>query len=560
MAGSKQDLMEDELTCPICLEVFSEPKMLYCGHNFCSSCLENVLRKQEEKGEYSCPECSWEFQDKPTPKRNFKLANIVEMFEASQRPSSAEPRKTPGCDFCSAAAEKTCLTCEMSFCSQHLKPHLDKPALQLHCLLDPSGELTGLKCAEHEDVFKLYCSDCRKCVCTLCVVEGEHKTHCIKSFKNAQHDVKKALGENLPLIVGKLEIYKNRLQQQQEEECQLKVNDIYKNRLQREEECQLKVNDIYKNRLQQQREKESKHFEGIKRRKSGCFEKLQLHMQEYKTQMEACIASAEDQACRDNLGSIFLPGSLLAHSKVTVFKETSCVSCRVDKAVQEQHGELGATPLEKNNPLRDCELKFEKFRSEIEKLHQILQSVKLRIQGFQELTFDPNTASPKLMLSEDRRTVKGTKESQPQPDHPERFDYHPQVLCTQRFTSGCHCWEVEVVESGNWAVGLANKTMPRKGWDNAALLGYNADSWCVYSVFSSVAMWHNNQREVPLHTAAPRRVRLLLDYDSGELSFYHMATSPILLYRFTTKFTQVVCPAFWAGPGTKLTLHEGSDL
>ncbi|MGH0142650.1 UNVERIFIED_CONTAM: hypothetical protein FKN15_069829 [Acipenser sinensis] len=233
---------------------------------------------------------------------------------------------------------------------------------------------------------------------------------------------------------------------------------------------------------------------------------------------------------------------------------------RVDKAAHEQHGELGATPLEKNNPLRDCELKFEKFRSEIEKLHQILQSVKLRIQGFQELTFDPNTASPKLMLSEDRRTVRGTKESQPQPDHPERFDYHPQVLCTQRFTSGCHCWEVEVVESGNWAVGLANKTMPRKGWDNAALLGYNADSWCVYSVFSSVAVWHNNQREVPLHTAAPRRVRLLLDYDSGELSFYHMATSPILLYRFTTKFTQVVCPAFWAGPGTKLTLHEGSDL
>lgn len=540
MAGSKQDLMEDELTCPICLEVFSEPRMLYCGHNFCSSCLENVLRKQEEKGEYSCPECSWEFQDKPTPKRNFKLANIVEMFEASQRPSSSEPRKTPGCDFCSAAAEKTCLTCEMSFCSQHLKPHLHKPALRQHCLLDPSGELTGLKCAEHDDVYKLYCSDCRKCVCTLCVVEGEHKTHCIKTFKNAQPDVKKALGENLPLIVGKLEIYKNRLQQQQEEACQLK-----------------------------------KHFERIKRRKSGCFEKLQLHMQEYKTQMEECIASAEDQACRDietNIQRLTQEHSDLQEIQTcleNVVAETDPFQCiqgflsveeRVDKAAHEQHGELGATPLEKNNPLRDCELKFEKFRSEIEKLHQILQSVKLRIQGFQELTFDPNTASPKLMLSEDRRTVRGTKESQPQPDHPERFDYHPQVLCTQRFTSGCHCWEVEVVESGNWAVGLANKTMPRKGWDNAALLGYNADSWCVYSVFSSVAVWHNNQREVPLHTAAPRRVRLLLDYDSGELSFYHMATSPILLYRFTTKFTQVVCPAFWAGPGTKLTLHEGSDL
>uniref|UniRef100_UPI003AAEAB50 uncharacterized protein n=1 Tax=Centroberyx gerrardi TaxID=166262 RepID=UPI003AAEAB50 len=46
-----------------------------------------------------------------------------------------------------------------------------------------------------------------------------------------------------------------------------------------------------------------------------------------------------------------------------------------------------------------------------------------------ELTLDPNTAHRNLFLSEDNRKVTAVREEQPDPDHPERFDFWYQLLC-----------------------------------------------------------------------------------------------------------------------------------
>ncbi|KAL1006433.1 hypothetical protein UPYG_G00072310 [Umbra pygmaea] len=62
-----------------------------------------------------------------------------------------------------------------------------------------------------------------------------------------------------------------------------------------------------------------------------------------------------------------------------------------------------------------------------------------------ELTFNPNTAFKRLVLSEGNKTVTRTKEDQPYPDHPDRFDYWDQVLCRQEL-SGCSYWEVQWTE------------------------------------------------------------------------------------------------------------------
>ena len=59
-----------------------------------------------------------------------------------------------------------------------------------------------------------------------------------------------------------------------------------------------------------------------------------------------------------------------------------------------------------------------------------------------ELTLDPNTANRGLSLSEDNRKVTLVREQQSYPDHPERFDCWPQVLCRESLTGRCY-WEVE---------------------------------------------------------------------------------------------------------------------
>ncbi|XP_048859994.1 NACHT, LRR and PYD domains-containing protein 12-like [Brienomyrus brachyistius] len=95
-----------------------------------------------------------------------------------------------------------------------------------------------------------------------------------------------------------------------------------------------------------------------------------------------------------------------------------------------------------------------------------------------QLTLDPNTASRHLYLSGGNRKVThvGGAE-QPYPDHPERFDHWPQVLCKESLTGRCY-WEAEWDGDGA-RIGVTYKGIRRKGeWD--CLLGDNDKSWCLF--------------------------------------------------------------------------------
>ena len=59
MATSLVEL-EEQLKCPVCLELYTDPKILPCHHSFCQECLEKLSKKKEASGDtyyLSCPTC-----------------------------------------------------------------------------------------------------------------------------------------------------------------------------------------------------------------------------------------------------------------------------------------------------------------------------------------------------------------------------------------------------------------------------------------------------------------------------------------------------------------------
>ncbi|XP_048865931.1 stonustoxin subunit beta-like [Brienomyrus brachyistius] len=170
-----------------------------------------------------------------------------------------------------------------------------------------------------------------------------------------------------------------------------------------------------------------------------------------------------------------------------------------------------------------------------------------------QLTLDPNTANSRLSLSEGNRKVTRGAE-QPYPDHPERFDYFPQVLCRESLTGRCY-WEAEWSGDGAW-IAVTYKGIGRKGRSDDCGLGDNNKSWSLFCSPDSYSVHHNNnQTVIPIKPSDSRRVGVYLDQAAGTLSFYRVSSDGLtLLYSFTSSFTEPLYPAFWVYDDSPVSL------
>ncbi|XP_043922309.1 E3 ubiquitin-protein ligase TRIM8-like [Protopterus annectens] len=193
MAATSSNLKE-ELNCSICLDVYKDPVILDCGHNFCRECIEKAWETSDSDGTYNCPECRAQFSQKHELKQNLKLRNVVESFLEQCKPTVEGMEIF--CDSCledPLPAVKTCIVCEASLCEQHLKKHNERPAQRNHSLVDPTSSLKERKCPAHDKMIEYYCSDDGALICVTCYVAGLHKTHNIKTLKDAYHEKQKSL-------------------------------------------------------------------------------------------------------------------------------------------------------------------------------------------------------------------------------------------------------------------------------------------------------------------------------------------------------------------------------
>ncbi|XP_048860058.1 stonustoxin subunit beta-like [Brienomyrus brachyistius] len=160
-----------------------------------------------------------------------------------------------------------------------------------------------------------------------------------------------------------------------------------------------------------------------------------------------------------------------------------------------------------------------------------------------QLILDLRTAHRRLSLSEgNRKATWGTKE--PYPDHPERFDRCYQVLCRESLTGRCY-WEAEWGGAGAW-IGVTYKGIRRKGQSTDCALGANDKSWILICDPHSYSVLHNNKQTViTIEPSGSHRVGVYLDWEADALSFYRVSSDGLtLLHRFTSSFTEPLCPGF----------------
>ncbi|KAG6920971.1 tripartite motif-containing 39, partial [Chelydra serpentina] len=131
------------------------------------------------------------------------------------------------------------------------------------------------------------------------------------------------------------------------------------------------------------------------------------------------------------------------------------------------------------------------------------------------VTLDPDTAHPILVLSEDWKSVRWGDTRQHLPDNPGRFDSDPCVLGCEGFSSGRHCWEVEVGDGRFWAVGVARESVRRKGEMNCSPKG---GIWAVRRWWGQFRALTSPVTPLPL-SRVPRRIRVCLDCDRGQVTF-----------------------------------------
>ncbi|KAI2645452.1 Neoverrucotoxin subunit beta [Labeo rohita] len=162
-----------------------------------------------------------------------------------------------------------------------------------------------------------------------------------------------------------------------------------------------------------------------------------------------------------------------------------------------------------------------------------------------DLTLDTNTANKRLILSDENRKVTCVNEYQSNPDHPDRFDVYPQVLCVESLTGRCY-WETEWSGDGVY-ISVSYKEIKRKGESYDCVFGCNDKSWnLICSDHTFTALHNNKSTAVSAVSVSSKRVGVYVDVSGGTLSFYSVSDTHKLthLHTFTHTFTQTLHAGF----------------
>ncbi|XP_044036771.1 E3 ubiquitin-protein ligase TRIM39 [Siniperca chuatsi] len=463
-------MLEDELSCPVCCEIFKDPVVLKCSHSFCQACLQHFWNKKKARRE--CPICRRKCS-LTEPTVSLTLKNVADTFLREQERKTATAATGSGAGGAGA------------------------------------GEQAGIvevNCITHGEVLKLFCLDDFEVLCCVCHTSKKHLGHRVCPLEEGAQDLKAEMKKELiPLKKNLRCLYEAKQEcddttvhiknQTQATEKQIKQEfEQLREFLQKEETARLAA-------LQQEEEEKN---ELVKKKSESITSSI-------LTLSHAIIAIENEIASND---ALFLKNYTNTKKRAQI--------------PQRDPGKVSGALI--NVAKHVSSIKYRVW----EKMVELVQ--------YTPITLDPNTAYSRLSLSTDLTSVTNHGSLQQLPDNPERFGHFVFVLGSEGFTSGRHAWEVEVGDKADWMLGVVKESIDRKG----------RISGCPEGGFWMISHYEGEysamtRPSTPLHLEGKlTRVRVQLDYDSGEVTFSN-PVSMTSIYTFTDFFTQKMYPFFCPG-------------
>ncbi|XP_017542192.2 E3 ubiquitin-protein ligase TRIM39 [Pygocentrus nattereri] len=537
-------LSEEQFSCSICLDVFNNPVSTPCGHSFCLACI--TLYWDSRSKACICPLCKESFRKRPELHTNHTLKEITEQFKRmaetggavanTQAPSNSEQR--PSAPPRPGELPGGLLT--------EMKTRFQRTSSSGNLLASPppyeacqrrfststgvsTGGSCGPPCARHGLCLDMFCRNDQTCVCAMCV-EGEHHGHSVIPAKREMNIKKSQLG-----IIG----------------TELQV--LITAREKKIEEIQTSLADIQAN-AQQEAEVTVSMFRILLSTMEKCqaelLEVVQIGRRAAELRAQALVRDIQQEIDELTKRNCALTELTQATDYISFFKTYSSL-CSVPQVKNWTEVTLTPDPTA-GAVLRNATQMVESLQEELKRLPQLCLQTPTdapakyypKVRNVQEyildVTLDQDSAHPRLVISEDCKQVYCSERYHAVVDTPERFDRVVCVLGRQGFNSGRHYWEVQVGGKTDWDLGVAKRSINRKGKISVS----PANGYWFLSLRDNKEYAFRSDPPTPIAlNQKPQKIGIYVDFEKGQVSFYNV-DAKILIFTYMDIFTDILHPFF----------------
>ena len=184
VAEEAQKKIAAKLECSVCLDTYTNPKLLPCFHTFCKKCLEHLVLKDRDRHTLCCPNCRRTNLLPPTGVSGLQTAFLINhLLEIHATLTKVNKPLETQCEKCKkSTATGYCRDCGKFVCDKCTELHQFWEELanhQIASLIDIQQEAANfvpptkkvMYCPKHqENILKIYCETCGELICNDCTI------------------------------------------------------------------------------------------------------------------------------------------------------------------------------------------------------------------------------------------------------------------------------------------------------------------------------------------------------------------------------------------------------